>query len=594
MKRTHLPVFILLNFVLWGLLSLFYYGINGFFPSVYGILFTTLFIVAHIGLMALLFGGVCVLLYKLDEKHFHYTAITAGTLCSLLLGADIFIFSQYRAHLNPSMVRFFFSPAGQEFFPFLSAMGGIFFGGIVLLGLMQWGLERLSTKITFSKKTFFILLGIWAFCFAAYNGLYAWGEWKRLPAVTDQRPLLPYASLWPADKLLRKMGFKPDQEPVVLPKKHYLHYPLQPLTCTVPMKNILFIIVKSWRADSVTPDVMPTLSKRKSDYAMSYFSNHISAGNSTAAGVFSLFYSLPYSYWDDITARQQPPVLITQAQKMGFTTAVFSGSDLKTPSLHRNAFAAIPDLPQGETGQSPWENDTQAVENFEKFLDTPQRSLFLATIFLEAPFFNSYPPKEAHFAPAPAINYFLLTPNTPPIPYKNRYKNALHFTDTLIERIFNDLQQRDLLGNTLVIITGDHGKEINDTQHNNWAANSNFSTYQTQVPLFVWFPGGPRRGERSALTSHFDIVPTLMTMLFNCTTATSAYSIGRDLFDATPHSYILMEDEQAIAVRNDNRLSILDAYGHVKFYNENLRPMQEGVNPESVNEALATQTRFYY
>lgn len=73
----------------------------------------------------------------------------------------------------------------------------------------------------------------------------------------------------------------------------------------------------------------------------------------------------------------------------------------------------------------------------------------------------------------------------------NRYKNSMHFTDRMIDRVLKDLQKRGELDNTLIILTGDHGQEINDTRNNFWGHNSNFAKYQTHVPMFVWMPGTP-------------------------------------------------------------------------------------------------------
>ena len=113
----------------------------------------------------------------------------------------------------------------------------------------------------------------------------------------------------------------------------------------------------------------------------------------------------------------------------------------------------------------------------------------------------------------------------------NRYKNSVHYIDSLIGQLFAELKERGLDQNTIIIVSGDHGQEINDTRHNFWGHNSNFAKYQTRVPLLVWWPG-MKGGEKAYRTSHYDIVPALLTHALNCSNPPSDYSSGYDLFSS--------------------------------------------------------------
>ncbi|WP_251365985.1 sulfatase-like hydrolase/transferase [Coxiella-like endosymbiont of Rhipicephalus sanguineus] len=48
---------------------------------------------------------------------------------------------------------------------------------------------------------------------------------------------------------------------------------------------------------------------------------------------------------------------------------------------------------------------------------------------------------------------FSLTPNSDPIPYINRYYNAVYFLDSEVKKVLDDFKSHDLLKNTIVIIT---------------------------------------------------------------------------------------------------------------------------------------------
>ncbi|WP_306686870.1 sulfatase-like hydrolase/transferase [Candidatus Coxiella mudrowiae] len=53
-------------------------------------------------------------------------------------------------------------------------------------------------------------------------------------------------------------------------------------------------------------------------------------------------------------------------------------------------------------------------------------------------------------------------------PYLNRYRNAAHFDDALVGQVLQALKGHQLLKNTIVIITADHGEEFNENHQNYW------------------------------------------------------------------------------------------------------------------------------
>ncbi|MCV5232543.1 sulfatase-like hydrolase/transferase, partial [Escherichia coli] len=71
-----------------------------------------------------------------------------------------------------------------------------------------------------------------------------------------------------------------------------LNYPLAPIQVQSKERqpNVLFILVDAWRYSDATPEVMPNVSKFAEKTVN--FTQHMSGGNSTQAGIFSLFYSL--------------------------------------------------------------------------------------------------------------------------------------------------------------------------------------------------------------------------------------------------------------------------------------------------------------
>lgn len=55
---------------------------------------------------------------------------------------------------------------------------------------------------------------------------------------------------------------------------------------------------------------------------------------------------------------------------------------------------------------------------------------------------------------------WLWGPDFDKTPYLNRYRNAVHFVDEQLKKVFDDLQEKGLMDDTVVIITADHGEEL--------------------------------------------------------------------------------------------------------------------------------------
>jgi arylsulfatase A-like enzyme len=65
-----------------------------------------------------------------------------------------------------------------------------------------------------------------------------------------------------------------------------------------------------------------------------------------------------------------------------------------------------------------------------------------------------------------------------------------------IGALFHELERRDLLDNTLVIITADHGEAFGE--HGHYAHGDNLCLTLLRVPLLIAFSGRAPSGERIA------------------------------------------------------------------------------------------------
>jgi membrane-anchored protein YejM (alkaline phosphatase superfamily) len=127
----------------------------------------------------------------------------------------------------------------------------------------------------------------------------------------------------------------------------------------------------------------------------------------------------------------------------------------------------------------------------------------------------------------------------------------VHHLDSQFGRIFDYLRENNLLDSTIVIALGDHGEEF--MEHGYWGHNSTFVDPQTLTPLVLWIPGH-KAGTHDYMTSHMDIIPTIMPLL-GVTNPVSDYATGISLFPDKPRTATYLADWSRVAyVDNDVKI----------------------------------------
>jgi membrane-anchored protein YejM (alkaline phosphatase superfamily) len=132
------------------------------------------------------------------------------------------------------------------------------------------------------------------------------------------------------------------------------------------------------------------------------------------------------------------------------------------------------------------------------------------------------------------------------------YINASNHLDYQFSRIISTLKKEDLLKETIVIITGDHGEEF--MENGRWGHNSTFSQQQIRVPLLIHIPGSPA-AHYEGMTSHLDIPATVLSAL-KAGHDPQTYSMGQNLLSSV--------FDQEFAVISDWHSTAL-ATAHHKF-----------------------------
>jgi hypothetical protein len=217
---------------------------------------------------------------------------------------------------------------------------------------------------------------------------------------------------------------------------------------------------------------------------------------------------------------------------------------------------------------------------------------FLALAFYKsshAPY--EYPREQAIFDVTKNVG-LALTGDTDPAPYFNDYRNALHYTDTLVGEIIDTLKALGALEKTVVVVTTDHGESFNENGANFWGHGSSFTQAQIRVPLILHAPGRPpQRIERR--TSHIDLAPTLLQDYFGCTSDIGEYANGRNLFDGMrdPRPLVIGSYVFHAFVLGDDVYEVLPSHTR-KYKLDNIREEASPPNPDLLKTVMDEMNRF--
>ncbi|WP_285310552.1 DUF3413 domain-containing protein [Stenotrophomonas maltophilia group sp. Smal32] len=549
------------------------------------------------GLLPLLLG-----LWPRTARTLSISAVLLQGLWLCLLLVDAKVFTLYRFHLNAMVINMVFGGALQD-------------------------------QVALSWKTWLQVALLVAAVFAA-EGLLAWACWKLLPAAPRRRRVLqtwaavallmaggqvatsyydargdrdvigqwnylPWAQPITAKSFMRRLGVVSQQQAGLPDPRHaQLQYPLHPLRCQNPHRpNVLMVVLESLRQDVLTPQLMPNTSALAQDARV--FDHHFSTGNATRYGLFGLLYGLPGGYWPSMLDEQRGSQLFQVLGQQGYDLHLYGSAPLYSPEFDRTAFADVRDqLHQGPSALKSDGRDRAIISALQQDIRASQAAQrpWFGFVFLDsthAPYHmpDGYPPVATPMAAD--IDFLKFGPEHDPTPELNRYRTAVHYADSLIGSLLDDLRAQGLAEDTIVLVTGDHAEEFNDLKLNYWGHNGNFSDYQLQVPFVLHWPG-QGSGREARISSHEDWVPTLMRHALGCENALGDFSTGQDLL-AEPQGprALVVESWSQRAIRHGEAIYVFDKFGNATALDRHYLPLpQQAPDAAAVRTAWEALTRF--
>ncbi|GGX55764.1 sulfatase-like hydrolase/transferase [Saccharospirillum salsuginis] len=464
-----------------------------------------------------------------------------GGLFQFLLVLDGQIFTIYRFHIDAFFIKMFFTDFAGLGIGWLTVAGGVL-ALVVVIGLMYGGALWAGRKHR-SLKAWPVMTLLFLMTLGGQT-IHAWGYAHNMRPIVSLTYVIPWYMPLVADEDMEKWGLInenliEENERIEVSEASTFNYPLSPLQCepdtSARPKNLIFVGLESWRFDRMTPEISPNIHAIGEDALV--FNDHLAGGTVTTTGLFSLMFGTSHLYWDGALGSGTRPALIDALLDRDYDIRVLANQDIRANKLYEVFFRGIEPIQAWGEGRIPT-GDAALIDKLLTSVDAEPEQPFFSFMFFNSTHFSYWTPEgyDKPFLPAKKLSMSKADADTDPVPHLNQYNNSIHFVDSLIGRMKNELQARGLWEDTIVVITGDHGEEFNDQGENYWGHGSNFSRYQLGVPLVIHWPG--RTGEYDHRTTHEDITPTLLTEAFGCANPISDLGTGESLFDDSPRTLI--------------------------------------------------------
>jgi len=552
---------------------------------------------------AFVFLSVFILMPFYIIPYVRYSYVILFFLLDFYLVADAMVTYVYRFHINQTLISMFiFDFKGMGIPKSILAM-------VLIMAIILFIANFFLFRWSLGKKSRFPLLLVPLFIFMVVlnQGIHAGATGFKIESITRYTPYFPFFYPLTSAKTIKRLkhqfpGLLPDQvedkngtifESL---KRGNLQYPLKGPHCKEPENkyDILFFVIESWRSDMMNEEVTPNIYKlSKKSYV---FNNHVSGGNATVPGLFSLMYGLHPSYIEEITAQpsQYPPLFMEVLKRNNYETHIYTSSNLTRFSL-REMFFNERDyknyvyIEKGERNL----DDKEITKIVRKSILTYEsdRPLFRFIFLTSSHSDYNYPEKHKIYTPVSDDATFVFNRQTDPEPFLNDYKNSLHYLDSRFGRLLKVLEDTHALDHTVIVITSDHAEEFNDNKMGFWGHGSNFTRDQVSVPLVIYYPDNNDNHIINKRSAHVDVMPTLLNSLFQCEPPYSDYSSGENLFNLPESRSLIVGSYVNSAYIIDNTVYSRE-FGIKSYDFDDIASINKDFDYDAIREVMNEETRF--
>lgn len=288
--------------------------------------------------------------------------------------------------------------------------------------------------------------------------------------------------------------------------------------------NIYLFIVESLRDDFITAETAKHIDSFRKENIR--FGKTYSNSNCTQKSWYSIFSGKYPFHWTEAREETQAGSIPLQIlKKMGYQIHVYSAAPLNYYGMAPVMFGKghyLADSYHVYPHYSPveaWESDTKAIDRF--LVDSGKKwaregNVFI--FFIDSTHFNyswpkgyptpfmPYSDEKTHLRVSNSIETIELT--------KNRYRNSIHFMDSLFGKVMATLKKENLYDDAVVLFMADHGEEF--FEEGQLFHASHLSSMQTEPPIYLKLGNNKRARQldvKSMRISQVDVFPSVIDYL---------------------------------------------------------------------------------
>jgi uncharacterized protein len=324
---------------------------------------------------------------------------------------------------------------------------------------------------------------------------------------------------------------------------------------------------------------MPRLWKRAQGGTV--FEHHYATSSSTHYALFSLFYGLNGHNFEAVVGSGRAPLFLGALKANGYRSRFIAASSVDWMELTQFVFRDVKeDLETHLTGDGEL-RDADMLARARRFVNAGGKEpQFLFLFFVGTHFRYSYPARSARFAPCWDGSGTYRAAHLYPALVRERARNAAYEVDWKLDEFLHEYEAKRGR-KPLVIVTGDHGEAFGE--RGRIGHTSDVSDAQIHVPMVVLGDDSRPPSRRQEVTSHVDVVPTLLELLGDDHPSQS-YSHGMSMFSAPPDRFVLATVgwEPRFAVIGRDLKATFFAYdaglGGVEVTDPSDRPLPDGAS----------------
>lgn len=548
----------------------------GYPETWYGWIYLTVSTIGQFSFLAFIAYLICLFPLTLIlpySKILRGLAAIIATLSLCILLYDTIVYADYGIHLSP----FAFDLAWADLNALLHGTSyivtplAIITIELTLANFLWKRIDKLQ-KLNLGNK----VIGFVGICFISSHLIHIWADAADITEITRFDEAYPLSYPATARSFMESHGI--DGSSQNNDGVRVLSYPTQPLLCQADTQtNVLMIAIDSLRADMVDPKTMPFLYQYMEKNQS--FTEHYSGGNQFRTGMFSLLYGIQGSYGDARVFNSTSPIITRSFQQAGYQLGLFipeTNLNLRSAQAMFNDFNTV--IAKETNGSA--DADLHTVASFKEWHGIQNKPWF-ALVNLKAP--------ENFDTPVGflGVETIKADPNLTPAQKVlfNQYRQSLYFIDQQLQAILTDVAS-----DTLVIITGVNGKMFTS---NTDEAMRNLSPESIKVPLVIHWPNASEAKVKYR-TSHYGLVPTLMTHVLGCTNNTTDYSAGRSLLEPSKETWIYIGDSRIFAIYQQSEITVIDRHGKYRIYDENFQHrLRKKISAPELIEVMREGRRLY-